>query len=153
MPLPKHAQTLVKAASHAAVLASACLMLSGCGEPVNSPRDLAEYSTNTLFSSFSGRSPKTLDPQASYSSDETLYTYSIYEPPYGYHYLKRPYELQARAAAEVVEPVYVDGDGGCCRPTRRRPASIGASTGPDKGRALCAAPVLCKGRLGRLPLS
>lgn len=111
MPLPKHAQTLVKAASHAAVLASACLMLSGCGEPVNSPRDLAEYSTNTLFSSFSGRSPKTLDPQASYSSDETLYTYSIYEPPYGYHYLKRPYELQARAAAEVVEPVYVDGDG------------------------------------------
>ncbi len=111
MPMPESHPSLLKTAAHAAVLASACLMLAGCHEPVNSPRELADYSTNTLFSSFSGRSPKTLDPQASYSSDETLYTYSIYEPPYGYHYLKRPYELEGRAAAAVVVPKYVDRDG------------------------------------------
>ncbi len=89
-----------------------CLVfLVGCDRPLNSPRPLSDYSQNTLFSSFSGRSPKTLDPQASYSSDETLYTYEIYEPPYAYHYLKRPYELVPRAAQAIAEPVYLDKDG------------------------------------------
>ena len=87
---------------------TACLTLAGCDRAVNSPRELADYGTNTLFSSFSGRSPKTLDPQASYSSDETLYTYNVYEPLYSYHYLKRPYELVPRTASYVAKPVYLD---------------------------------------------
>ena len=65
------------------------LLVSACG-PVNSPRPGTNGSENTLYSPFSGRSPKTLDPAVSYSSDETAYVYSIYEPPYQYHYLKRP---------------------------------------------------------------
>lgn len=86
-------------------------LLSGCKEPINAPRPLSEYAQNTLFSSFAQRSPKTLDPQVSYSSDETLYTYNIYEPPYGYHYLKRPYSLDTRSAERVVEPIYLDAQG------------------------------------------
>lgn len=93
-----------------AALAAAAL-LSGCGEPVNAPRPLAEYGTNTIFSTFSGRSPKTLDPQVSYSSDETIYTYGIYEPLYGYEYLKRPYMLMPLAAESVAKPVYKDAQG------------------------------------------
>ncbi len=91
----------------AAVLA----LLAGCSRPVNAPRALDEYAGNTLFSSFSGRSPRTLDPQASYSSDETIYVYGAYEMLYGYHYLKRPYELVPRAAREVAAPVYYDREG------------------------------------------
>lgn len=93
--------------------AAACLtavLLAACTEPVNAPRALSDYAGNTLFSSFSGRSPKTLDPQVSYSTDETIYTYGIYEPLYGYKYLKRPYTLMPLAAEKVVHPVYLDAD-------------------------------------------
>src|SRR5690606_3693567 len=47
----------------------------------------------------------------SYSADETPYTYNIYEPLYGYHYLKRPYELVPRAAAGLARPAYYDSQG------------------------------------------
>lgn len=36
---------------------------------------------------------------------------SIYEPLYGYDYLKRPYTLVAKSAARVVEPRYYGKDG------------------------------------------
>jgi hypothetical protein len=52
-----------------------------------------------------------LDPAKSYSTDETPYTYNIYEPLYGYHYLKRPYALTPRTAATVSEPSFVDQAG------------------------------------------
>lgn len=86
-------------------------LISGCSDPINAPRSLSDYATNTLFSTFSGRSPKTLDPQVSYSSDETIYTYGVYEPLYGYEYLKRPYELMPLAAEKVVKPAYLDARG------------------------------------------
>lgn len=93
----------------ASALAAAALS-AGCTDPVNSPRALSDYASNTLFTSFSGRSPKTLDPQVSYSSDETIYTYGVYEPLYGYEYLKRPYTLMPLAAEKVVKPVYLDAN-------------------------------------------
>ena len=93
----------------AATLLAAALS-SGCTDPVNAPRALSDYASNTLFTSFSGRSPKTLDPQVSYSSDETIYTYGVYEPLYGYEYLKRPYTLMPLTAEKVVKPVYLDAD-------------------------------------------
>lgn len=86
-------------------------LISGCSDPINAPRSLSDYATNTLFSTFSGRSPKTLDPQVSYSSDETIYTYGVYEPLYGYEYLKRPYELMPLAAEKVAKPAYLDAQG------------------------------------------
>lgn len=81
------------------------------GVVLNAPRDVSEYAQKTLFTAFGGRSPRTLDPQRSYSADETAYTYGIYEPLYQYHYLKRPYALEPRTAVEVVSPRYYDRDG------------------------------------------
>src|SRR5690625_7882243 len=88
------------------------MILAGCGqEAINRPYTLQEAQSNTLFTAFTQRSPKYLDPARSYSTDETPFTYSIYEPLYSYHYLKRPYELIPRAAQEVVEPYFLDEQG------------------------------------------
>lgn len=89
----------------AAVLA---LLLAGCD---NNPHPPGWAATNTLFSGVVESSPRHLDPTASYWSNDTPFTYQIYEPPYGYHYLKRPYTLVPKAAAAVVQPRYLDRDG------------------------------------------
>ncbi|MEO8153062.1 MAG: ABC transporter substrate-binding protein [Rhizobacter sp.] len=81
---------------------------SGCN---NSPYPTGAEKENTLFNSFDERSPRYLDPTGSYSNPETPYTYSIYEPLYGYHYLKRPYQLIPKAAVAVVQPYYLDSAG------------------------------------------
>jgi ABC-type transport system substrate-binding protein len=93
-----------------------CAAVVGCGpqgveSPINSPYAAGAETKNVLYTAFTQRSPKYLDPARSYSTDETPYTYNIYEPLYGYHYLKRPYELIPRTALEVVDPVYVDKQG------------------------------------------
>jgi hypothetical protein len=85
--------------------------LAGCSRVTNSPHPARRRATNTLFTAFTSRSPKYLDPTSSYSNDETPYTYQVYEPPYSYHYLKRPYELAPRAAERVVLPRYFDASG------------------------------------------
>ncbi len=82
--------------------------LAGCD---NSPWHAGAARENTLFYSFDERSPRYLDPTASYSNPETAYTFQIYEPPYGYHYLKRPYVLEPKAAESVAKPAYLDRDG------------------------------------------
>lgn len=95
-------------------LLGASLALSGCdlvSDPINSPYAAGAEADNTLYTAFTQRSPRYLDPAKSYSSDETPYTYNIYEPLYGYHYLKRPYELTARAALEVAQPLLLDANG------------------------------------------
>lgn len=98
-------------------VAVALLAVAGCGQdPVNSPYETGALAQNTLYTAFTQRSPKYLDPARSYSTDETPYTYNIYEPLYGYHYLKRPYELIARSAQSVVEPVYMDSEGNVLDP-------------------------------------
>jgi ABC-type transport system substrate-binding protein len=84
------------------------LLLIGC---TNSPQPEDADRTNTLFTAFAERSPRYLDPTASYSNNETPVTYQVYEPLYGYHYLKRPYELIPKLAEAVVEPHYVDKAG------------------------------------------
>ena len=76
--------------------------------PLNAPKSEAEYASRTLFSAFSSRSPKTLDPQRSYVQDESTYVLAIYEPLYQYHYLKRPYTVIPRTATKVVKPTYLD---------------------------------------------
>jgi len=86
----------------------AALMLAGCN---NNPLPDDVAASNTLVSAFTEKSPRHLDPTASYWNNETPYTYQIYEPPYGYHYLKRPYTLVPKAAVEVAPPRYVDKDG------------------------------------------
>lgn len=85
--------------------------LTGCDAVWNNPHPAGSEKTNTMFVPFRERSPKYLDPTSSYSNDETPYTYQVYEPLYGYHYLKRPYELVGRTATEVARPRYLDKDG------------------------------------------
>jgi ABC-type transport system substrate-binding protein len=92
----------------AMLLVASLLGLAACN---NSPWPAGAEKENTLFNSFDERSPRYLDPTGSYSNPETPYTYSIYEPLYGYHYLKRPYELIPKAAAAVVQPYYLDAKG------------------------------------------
>lgn len=91
-----------------AVWVLAGFTLAGCN---NSPYPVSAERENTLFYSFDERSPRYLDPTASYSNPESAYTMQIYEPPYGYHYLKRPYELVPKAAREIALPRYIDKNG------------------------------------------
>jgi ABC-type transport system substrate-binding protein len=84
------------------------VLLAGCN---NNPQPEGAAESNTLYSAVSGSSPRHLDPTASYWSNEGAYLYQIYEPPYGYHYLKRPFELVPKAAAAVAQPRYVDKAG------------------------------------------
>ena len=86
----------------------ALLPLSACN---NNPWPSDGAASNTLYTAVNESSPRHLDPTASYWSNDTPYTYQIYEPPYGYHYLKRPYQLIPKSAREVVAPRYVDKDG------------------------------------------
>ena len=83
-------------------------LLAGCN---NSPWEHGASASNTLRSAVIESSPRHLDPTASYWSNDTPYTYQIYEPPYGYHYLKRPFELMGKSAAAVVKPRFYDQAG------------------------------------------
>ncbi|MEK7747774.1 MAG: ABC transporter substrate-binding protein [Nitrospirota bacterium] len=84
------------------------LLLIGCTErSLNNPYSKKDENKNILYSSFSER-PKHLDPAKSYSSNEMVFTGQIYEPPFQYHYLKRPYTLIPLTAIEVPTPTYLD---------------------------------------------
>ena len=87
------------------------LALSVLGACDNSPWPKGEAATNTIFSAMIENTPRHLDPTASYWSNDTLVTYQVYEPPYGYHYFKRPFELVPKTAEKVVSPAYFDKNG------------------------------------------
>ncbi len=91
----------------AATLACLC---AGCGEAWNNPYSALEAADNTLYTSFTER-PKHLDPAQSYTSDEAEFTAQVYQPPFQYHYLKRPYALIPDAAAALPKPRYFDKAG------------------------------------------
>ena len=76
------------------------LLLAGCGEvPWNNPHPPVTDDLLTYQSVMTPSPPKHLDPAISYASDESLFIMQIYEPPMGYHFLKRPYELLPAALA------------------------------------------------------
>ncbi len=80
----------------------------GCTQtPLNNPYPAKEKTENILYSSFSER-PKHLDPALSYSSNEIVFTAQIYETPFQYHYLKRPYTLIPLVAETIPTPTYLD---------------------------------------------
>jgi ABC-type transport system substrate-binding protein len=86
----------------------ALFLVGGCS---NNPLPDGTAQSNTLVTAFTERSPRHLDPTASYWNNESPYTYSIYEPLYGYHYLKRPYTLVPKTAQAVVQPRLLDAAG------------------------------------------
>ena len=77
----------------------------------NSPWPKNSAAENTLYSAMTENTPRHVDPTASYWSNDTLVTYQVYEPPYGYHYFKRPYELVPKSAEKVAAPYYLDKNG------------------------------------------
>ena len=90
--------------------ALACVLVAaaGLGGCDNNPQPGAAAASNSLYTAIWRSPPRHLDPTASYYNDEGAYTYQIYEPPYGYHYLKRPFTLIGKAAVEVAPPRYLD---------------------------------------------
>ena len=93
------------------LLIALLFLLSACDDsPLNNPYTDNELDQSVLYSSFSER-PKHLDPAISYSSNEYALIGQIYEPPFQYHYLKRPYQLTPLTASKMPEISYYDDDG------------------------------------------
>jgi len=84
------------------------IVIGGCN---NSPWPKGAERSNTIHSAMIENTPRHLDPTASYWSNDTLVTYQVYEPLYGYHYFKRPFQLVPKTAEEVVTPTYLDKNG------------------------------------------
>jgi ABC-type transport system substrate-binding protein len=99
----------VRRSWRAILIALSALVLGSCGEVWNNPYG-STVDDNALYTSFSER-PKHLDPAQSYTEDEAEFNAQIYEPPFQYHYLKRPYTLVPAAALEMPKPRYLDAAG------------------------------------------
>lgn len=75
----------------------------------NNPYSKADSKKNILYTAFQER-PKRLDPARSYSSNEYVFIANIYEPPFQYHYLKRPYQLEPLTATELPVPEFFNSE-------------------------------------------
>jgi oligopeptide transport system substrate-binding protein len=92
----------------AAVLpALLALVTAGCS---NDPYRPGEAGTPTLFSAFS-TPPTKLDPTSAYYVHEGRLIDQVYEPPFTYHYLKRPYTLIPLTASALPAAAFYDADG------------------------------------------
>ena len=86
---------------HRFILIILTILLSACDiSQLNNPYSETEDDLSLLYSSFSER-PKHLDPAVAYSSNEYGFIAQIYEPPFQYHYLKRPYQLEPLTAVKM----------------------------------------------------
>ena len=77
---------------------------------LNNPYTEDEGNRSVLYESFTER-PKHLDPAVAYSSNEYAIIGQIYEPPFQYHYLKRPYQLIPATASKMPEIHYLNANG------------------------------------------
>jgi ABC-type transport system substrate-binding protein len=84
------------------------LLATACN---NNPWPENAAASNTLYTGVIENSPRHLDSTASYWNNDTPFTFAIYEPLYGFHYLKRPFQLAPKSAAAVAQPHYVDKNG------------------------------------------
>lgn len=76
----------------------------------NNPYPEAQNGQSILYQSFDER-PKHLDPAVSYSENEYAFIAQIYEPPFQYHYLKRPYQLVPLTAKKMPDIQYISRQG------------------------------------------
>lgn len=88
-------------------LAVSPLCTAPASAQLNNPYTEDEGKQAVLYESFSGR-PKHMDPAVAYSSDEYAFISQIYEPPFQYHYLKRPYQVVPLTATHMPEVIYLD---------------------------------------------
>jgi ABC-type transport system substrate-binding protein len=77
---------------------------------LNNPYSDDEGEQAVLYESFSER-PKHLDPAVAYNATEYTFLAQIYEPPFQYHYLKRPYQVVPLTAARMPDVIYLNQKG------------------------------------------
>jgi ABC-type transport system substrate-binding protein len=97
----------VTGGGRAGVTGMALLLVASCSNNPYRPDETAE---SAYFSTFA-TPPTKLDPTSAYYSHEGAIIDQIYEPPFTYHYLKRPYELVPMTATAIPAPVYLDAGG------------------------------------------
>ena len=97
-------------ATRMVLLVVSLLFSAGVAASWNNPYPAADEGKNILYTAFRER-PKTFDPARAYSSNEYLFIAQIYEPPFQYHYLTRPYTLIPLTATDVPAPVFLDKRG------------------------------------------
>jgi len=86
--------------------------LSACSKgPWNNPNPASPQGLMTYQSVISPAPPKHLDPVISYATDESLFISQIYQPPLGYHFLKRPYELIPLGMTSLPQVTFLDAQG------------------------------------------
>lgn len=78
----------------------AALLLGGC---TNNPYPDEDAGRKVLYSAFS-ETPKTLDPQVTYTTVDHAITGPIYDKLFEYHYLARPYRLIPGLATDIPAP-------------------------------------------------
>ena len=87
------------------------LLAAGCDNVWNNPHQDPERADEMVYhTTFSDR-PQFLDPARSYSSTAYHFIQQIYEPPLGYHYLKRPSTLQPLSAERMPIVRLLDDEG------------------------------------------
>ncbi len=86
-----------------------CILPACDNMQLNNPYAKGNFQQSVLYSSFSER-PKHLDPAVSYSANEYSFIGQIYEPPFQYHYLKRPYQLIPLTATNMPAVQYLDAN-------------------------------------------
>jgi len=82
-----------------AVLLLAAVLVGGC----NSPYPESDEGKSIFYSTFYDE-PKHLDPARAYATDEYSMMGPILEPPFEYHFLKRPYEVTPLVTRDVPKP-------------------------------------------------
>ncbi len=102
---------MLKLAKAGALLLSTSL-LGACGQGAwNNPNEPETGDEMIYYSVIYAAPPKHLDPALSYASDESLFLDQIYQPPLGYHFLKRPYELIPRGVEAMPQIEFLDENG------------------------------------------
>ncbi|MGR8999842.1 MAG: ABC transporter substrate-binding protein [Gammaproteobacteria bacterium] len=87
------------------------LFLTACDiSPLNNPYPDDEGKLSVLYQSFTER-PKHLDPAVAYSANEYAFIAQIYEPPFQYHYLLRPYQLAPLTSSKMPDINYLNKQG------------------------------------------
>lgn len=92
------------------VLILSFLCTASASAQLNNPYKENESEQAILYESFSER-PKHLDPAVAYNATEYTFIAQIYEPPFQYHYLKRPYEVVPLTAGRMPEVIYLNQKG------------------------------------------
>ncbi|MHC4139856.1 MAG: ABC transporter substrate-binding protein, partial [Planctomycetota bacterium] len=101
---------LKRALKHFLMLGLLLILFGQTSCTPNHPYPKSERAQPIFYSVYS-EPPKHLDPAIAYSSDEYAFLELVYEPPFQYHFLKRPYELEPLTATKIPVAEYYDDEG------------------------------------------